>query len=85
MYADDDPIDETDALGLGGICDVPLFGGAACAVGALAHGAYNLIAGSISTPYGAEKREDSAIALLSPPQKAATSRYYHKAYFRCGN
>ncbi len=45
VYADDDPVDETDALGLGGICDVPLFGGAACAVGALAHGAYDLIAG----------------------------------------
>ncbi len=45
VYADDDPIDETDALGLGGICDVPLFGGAACAVGAIAHRAYNLIAG----------------------------------------
>jgi len=45
VYADDDPIDETDALGLGGICDVPLFGGAACAVGALAHGAYDLVAG----------------------------------------
>ncbi len=45
VYADDDPVDETDALGLGGICDVPLFGGAACAVGALAHGAYDLVAG----------------------------------------
>jgi len=45
VYADDDLIDETDAMGLGGICDVPLFGGAACAVGSLAHGAYDLIAG----------------------------------------
>jgi len=45
VYADDDPVDETDASGLSGICDVFLFGGAACAVGAVAHGAYDLIAG----------------------------------------
>ncbi len=55
VYVSDDPIDEADGAGTGGLCDVPLFGGVACGVGSLAHGAYQLIAGDDIATLRSEK------------------------------